>query len=203
MASTRLFVPAISPELSFISRNWSIVEEISVGKNDEPIREIADAVIDRGCADADVLLRRLEEAISDGLAGVLRIDWVNARRSRSWASRARLFMPKGRTRIGTAGIWLGYDATALCLFGWIWPRYGGLDGRRELVRICRPRIPITCLPYEHPKKYPGLTEDDGVLWLDERLTARTRLDELTASVSTQARVFFRVSRPTLKMLAQT
>jgi hypothetical protein len=69
------------------------------------------------------------------------------------------------------------------------------------VRICRTKIAITCLPYENPKRYPTLTQDDGILWLDERLTERTQLEEIAETVSKQARAFFKVARPVLLDLA--
>lgn len=196
-----VYVPAISPELAFCSRKWAIINDVLERENQRPIVEITEAVYERAWTHADVLFRRLEDAVTDGASGRLRPNWVNTNRGSNWASWARLFLPRGRTRIGSIGLWLGYDATALRLFGWVWPRWGGLDGRRELVRVCRLKGVDACLPYEDPKKYPGMTQDDGVLWLDRQLSTRMPLESLAGIVKARSKAFCRVAKPVLARLA--
>jgi hypothetical protein len=176
------------------------VEEVLDHEDHSALYTLTYDAFHRACNHADFIFRRLEESISARMAGTLRLEWVNTNRAENWASRARLFMPRARSNIGGAGLWLGYDATALRLFGWLWPRYGGLDGRREVVRVCKQKVSDVCLPYEHPEEYPGLTEDDGVLWLDERLTTKTSADELAERTSKQAKLFFRAAKPVLALL---
>lgn len=197
----RLVVPALSPELIFMSRNWAIAEEILDRRSTDALTELTNAVFVRAGEHADTVFEKLEDAVSEEADGVLRIAWVNTNRAENWASWGRLYMPRGRTRVGSAGLWLGFDALALRLIGWLWPRWGGLDGRRELVRRCQGRFKGVCLPYEHPEKYPGFTEDDGVLWLDRRLNERMSADDLAKDVAAEARRFFKAAKPVLRELA--
>ena len=196
-----VFIPAISPELGFLSRNWAVAEEILDKKGNGAVKELTNAVFVRAGEHADAVFGKLEESMSARLSGVLRIDWANTNRAENWASWGRLYLPRGRTRVGSAGIWLGFDAMALRLIGWVWPRWGGLDGRRELVRICQRKVSGVCLPYEHPKKYPGLTEDEGIIWLDEQISERVAADDLARNVGLRARKFFKTARPVLQELA--
>jgi len=196
-----VYVPAISPELEFCSRKWAIVYDVLERGNHRSIVEITEAVYERAMSHADLLFRRLEESVTDGASGSLRPNWVNTSRGSNWASWARLFLPRGRTRIGSIGLWLGYDATAVRLFGWVWPRWGGLDGRRELVRFCRLKGVDACLPHENPKKYPGMSHEDGVLWLDRQLNTRMPLESLATFLAARTRSFCRAAKPILVRLA--
>lgn len=196
-----IWMPALSPELAFLSRHWSTAEEIGAQKGNGKVKQLTEAVYERACVHADMVFKALEEAVSAKAGDILRIAWVNTNRGTNWASWARLYMPRSRTRIASAGFWLGYDSMALRLIGWLWPQWGGLDGRRELVRICRSKVSATCLACEHPQKYPGLTEDDGIVWYDRKLSERLTTDDLASDLAQQARVFFKAAKPVLRELA--
>lgn len=195
-------IPAISREVHFIARNNPIVEDIFDNARDGPVFELTNAVWKKARIDADFLLRKLEAGITEAAAGILRVEWANTNRGEYWEPWARVFMPRGpKRRMASLGLVLGHTKMALRLIGWIWPRWGGLDGRQELARVCSKKIGDVCLPYEVPGRYPEWTEDDGIVWLDEQLSLRTSLQEISHTVSKRARAFLKVARPVLEELA--
>lgn len=89
------------------------------------------------------------------------------------------------------------------LFGWVWPKRGGLDGRRELARVCQKKV-FARMPSDYANHYPGMAEDDlgTVLWMDKHLTTRGDLESLAKYVGSQAKAFFKVAKPVLHKLAR-
>jgi hypothetical protein len=188
--------------MEFVAHNEITVSEILEKDSDSALWILTDAVHTRATMDVDYVLRELETAISSAIAGAARLNWVNTNRGMNWASWGRLYSPRGPLkRLGSAGLWLHDTLIPLRLVGWVWPKLGGLDGRRELVRVCQKKMKEVCLPHEHPKRYPGWKEDDGVVWFDEQLTLRSTLDGLSDRISKQAKRFFKLARPALQDLA--
>jgi hypothetical protein len=203
VTSKALFIPAITKEVEFCAHNVTAMEAVLHNDRASPLRHLTHAVADRGNADAQKLLRALEAGISGTLVGIMRLNWVNTNRGENWASWGKLYMPRGpMRRVGSAGILLGEAPTPLRLLGWIWPRWGGLDGRRELVHLCQKKVKAVCLPHENAGRYPYWKDDDGVIWLDYQLTLRSSLADVVKGVSLEARRFFRVAKPILKKLAE-
>jgi hypothetical protein len=194
-------IPAITREIEFISRNAAVADQIWESQSG-PLFELTYAVWERACASTDVLLRKLEEEVAAKVRGILRINWANTNRGNNWESWARVFMPKGpERRMATAGLHLGENLMALRLVGWMWPRWGGLDGRRELVRVCRKKIRRVCLASEYPARYPGWSEDDAVVWYDHQISIKSSLAEVAKDLGREARTFFKTARPVLVELA--
>jgi hypothetical protein len=203
VSEKHLFVPAISREVEFTAHNVDTMVAVWESQPKSTLGELIEAVSKRANTDADKLLRALEVGISHALSGIVRIRWVNTNRGENWESQGKLYMPRGpMRRIGLAGLTLGEAPTPLRLFGWIWPRRGGSDGRRELVHRCQKKVRAVCLPHQNPARYPDWTEDDGVIWLDEQLSLRTPMRTIIKDVSHQAKVFFRATKPMLKELSE-
>jgi hypothetical protein len=203
MKRRTVFIPGITREIEFCAHNARTMEAILHGDDERSaLYRLTDSVASRANQDTDKLLRVMEAAVSDALAGIIRLKWVNTNRAENWESKGKLYMPRGPMRsMGSAGILLAETPTPLRLIGWIWPRRGGLDGRRELVHRCRKKLKAVCLAYENPTRYPEWTEDDGIVWLDEQLTLRSSFDDLVLNVSRQAKAFFRTAKPILKKLS--
>lgn len=195
-------VAAISREMHFIARNHPIVEDVFDNTREGPVFELTSAVWKKARVDADFLLRKFETEITEAAAGILRVEWVNTNRGEYWEPWARVFMARGpKRRIASLGLVLGHTKMALRLTGWIWPRWGGLDGRQELARVCHKKISDVCLPYEVSGRYPGWTEEDGIVWFDEQLSLRTSLNEISYAIQKRTRAFLKAARPVLKELA--
>jgi hypothetical protein len=196
-----LSVPAVSRELHFIAQNAAIVMDVIDNLADGPLFELTDAVNKKAAVDADRILRQLEREITESASAVLRVEWANTNRGDYWEPWARVFMPRGpKRRIASLGLVLGHSKMALRLVGWIWPRWGGLDGRQELTRVCAKKVGAVYLPYES-RRYPGWTEDDGIIWFDEQLSLNTSLDNLRHNLHRRSRVFLKAARPVLEELA--
>jgi hypothetical protein len=197
----RISIPAVTREMEFIAHNAVTADEILEKESETTLAILTDTVYARADSEVDYLLRELELAVSSAIGGVVRLNWVNTSRGLNWASWGKLYSPRGPLRrIGSAGLWLDHNLQPLRLIGWIWPRWGGLDGRREVVRLCRKKMKSVCLPHEHPKQYKGWKEDDGVVWFDEQLGLRTSLDGLGQRLAKDARRFFKLARPVLQSL---
>ena len=196
-------LPMITPEVAFIANHSDYVEHILESERESKIGLLTQAVWSTATRDMEDILGRVEDGVKESLKGVVRITWVNTNRGEKWNSRARIFVPKGPKRqIGSMGFWLGDNEHALRFFGWVWPRRGGREGRREFVRRCKKRsYARVCLPIDDIKRFPGFVEDDGIIWFDEQLTRKTREDDLLDRVRKQARRFFKVARPILDELA--
>jgi hypothetical protein len=196
-------IPAISREIEFCAHNARTMEAVLDSDEGSPLAELTARVAQRANKDTDRLLRDLEAAVANALAKTIRLRWVNTNRAENWWSWGKVYMPRGPMRsIAHTGIILSDEPMPLRLIGWLWPRWGGIDGRREFVHRCSKKIKRVCLPHEDAKRYPGWTEEDGIIWLDEQLTLRTAYDDLLATVATQARRFFRSAKPILKALAE-
>src|SRR5688572_27365547 len=131
---TKVFMPAITREMEFCANNAPTMEEILEKESSSPLGKLTDRVADRANRNADELLRAVEAAVSEALPGVMRLIWANTNRAENWWSWGKVYMPHGpKRRIGSAGIMLAELPTPLRLIGWMWPRWGGMDGRRELV----------------------------------------------------------------------
>jgi hypothetical protein len=77
----------------------------------------------------------------------------------------------------------------------------GLDGRRELARLCAKKIDGAHLASDHRDRYTDwASNDDAVVWLDEKLARQTR-DKLRKQVQKGAKLFFKLAKPVLKRLA--
>jgi hypothetical protein len=191
--------PAISREIEFAAREARTISDVLEGP-EGPLRELTDVVNQKAAVDSDRLLRNLELAITDSARGIVRVEWANTNRGDYWEPWARVFAPRGpKRRIAYLGLMLGHSKLALRLVGFLWPRWGGLDGRHELVRICRKRFPHVCLPYES-SRYPGLGEEYGIVWFDAQLSVKTPLQEIRDALGKQARAFLRTASPVLKDL---
>lgn len=195
----RVDLPALSPEMEFIAANEAIAERVRE-KGKGAVRELTEAVWDRADEDASRLLSHLRDVISDSASSIFRIEWIN--RSMEWQSTGRLFKRMGpKRRIALIGVYIDNEPMPVRVVAWIWPKWGGLDGRRELVRACQERFPSVCLASEHPDRYPAWAEDDGIVWFEERLSAKTSLEDLMQRLRTRAKAFLKSAKPVLEDLA--
>jgi hypothetical protein len=203
MRGRRILIPAITREMEFCAHNARTMEAIFENEERSALGQLIGRVGLRANEDTDKLLRAVEAGVSDALTGIIRLNWVNTNRGENWWSWGKLYMPRGpMRRIGSAGILLAETPTPLRLIGWIWPRWGGMDGRRELVHTCRKKLKTVCLPQENLARYPDWTEDDGIVWLDDQLTLRSSFDEVVLTVARQAKTFFRMAKSILKKLSE-
>jgi hypothetical protein len=195
--ATKVSTPAISREIEFIALNWPAVEEV-LDRDSGQLSELTNTVWERAQADVYKLCRALEAEISEAVRGLVRIDWANTDRGANWESWGSVFMPMGpKKRIAYVGFWLGEVPLALRLVAWIRPRYGGVDGRRRLVQRCESRLKSVCLPHDHPKRYPSLTEQHPAVWFDEQLGLTTALNTLATNLRRASKIFFKAARPLL------
>jgi hypothetical protein len=203
MKAKEILIPAITREIEFCAYNVRTMEAILENENRSALGTLTESVALRANQDTDKLLRAVEGRVSEALAGIIRLRWVNTNRAENWWSWGKLYMPRGpmRRSMGQTGIMLAESPTPLRLIGWIWPRLGGMDGRRELVHVCRRKLKAVCLAHENPRRYPDWTEDDGIVWLDEQLTLRSSFDDVVLTVSREAKTFFRIAKPILRKLA--
>jgi hypothetical protein len=196
-----ILIPAISREVEFLALHGDEADEIWEGNIDvtEDVLELLNEVNDRAERNILQLLTCVQSALDIGLRDLLRISWVRIS-PESWALRGVVYMSaRGpKKNIGLAGFYIECNKPPR-LIGWTYPR-GGLDGRRELARVCGKTMDGIHLASDHRDRYDWASNDDAVIWLDEKLTKRAR-DQLTKQVERRAKLFFKIAKPTLKTLA--
>jgi hypothetical protein len=191
----RISVPAVSHEMEFVARNWAVIEDLAENVKKGAVVDLTEMVWEKARVDVDRLLRALERAVTDAGDGTLRVLWANTNRGESWQPWARVYLSRGpKRKIADLGFTLCENKMALRLIGWIWPRWGGLDGRHRLARYCNNKVGDVFFPSERARRFPGWSDNDGVIWLDEQLTIRTTLDQITESVQRRARRFLKAAR---------
>lgn len=195
-------IPAISKDVEFAGHHLTIMEDVlDSGKG--PLRELTERVLDRAESDIEHTLLRLEDAVTSSAKSVVRVQWINTNRGYYWGSKARVFVPMGpRKRIASLGLYLDNQPMPIRLIGWAWPTRGGLDGRRELVRVCKKKLGNSVrLASEYPDDFPAWAEDDAIVWYEKPISLKTTLDDLVAEVKARARKFFKCARPLLTEFA--
>jgi hypothetical protein len=200
MAGT-LSIPAISREVEFLARHSDEADEIWDDniEADAVVRELLDDINERAKRSVLQLLNCVQSAVDIALHDLLRSNWGRIS-PEDWALRGVVYMSaRGpKKTIGSAGFYIECRDVPK-LIGWVYPR-GGLDGRRELARLCAKKIDKVHLASDHRDRYDWASNDDAVVWLDERLTKRTRGD-VGRLTQKKAKQFFKVAKPILKGLA--
>ena len=198
--TVRVSIPAISRELEFLAQHVDESDEIWEGdvEADENVLELFYEIYERAERDVLQLLNCVRGAVDTGLHNLLRIKWGRISLE-NWELNGVIYMPSRRSkkRIGSVGFYVECDK-APRLVGWVYPG-GGLDGRRELTRLCVKKIDGVHLASDHRDRYSDWPSD-AVVWLDEKLVRQTK-DQLRKQVQKGARGFFKLAKPMLKRLA--
>jgi hypothetical protein len=194
---TKLKVPVVSRELDFFAQNAVVVEDV-LDSAKGPLLSLTEAVLTRAESDVDEILRKLEPVVSKAAKSIVRIDWVNTNRGENWHSWGRVFTPIGpKKRIASIGLYLDNEPMPLRLIAWLWPWRGGLDGRRELVRVCHKKVGNVLLASEHLERYPAWADDDGIVWYERKILSKTLFENLLPSLGTRAKKFLKAAKPVL------
>ena len=192
-------VPAITPELDFISRHIDDANDIYYGAVvvDPKVKELSDRVYDRAFEVVKGLLEELRQEISGGVTGIIRAnEWHN--QWNDWGCWSPIYVAKGpKKKLGVTGLHLECKPH-LRAVAYVSPK-GGLDGRKELTSACHKITQEVQLVSEHKKEYPYW--NDCVIWFNRALTPKTSREEMASELSKQAKEFYKVARPHLRRLA--